>query len=181
MSNESNFFQIEIPKRGGHCTLGHEILSPGMEYYSILLSDDNKGYQRFDYCLACWENSAKEKFNQAAKTAWKAKVASKKEVEDLSTKTRDEKAFDLLKEALQNPNEADWAEVFVLALYLARRRILYLRQEIVQDDGSTLCVYEVASTEEMLPIIRKSLLQVNIEEIQLNLAQKLRIKNPGKG
>ena len=176
MSQEANFFQIEIPRRAASCMQGNETLEIGMEYYSILMPEEKSGYQRFDFCLSCWETAAKDKFAAAAKTAWKAKIASKKEVEDLSTKTRDEKAFYLLKDALDNLKEEEWAETFVLALYLARRRILYLRQEIPQEDGSTLCVYEVAATEEMLPIKRKSLVQVNIEEIQAKIAKKLNVK-----
>lgn len=176
MSQESNIFQIEIPKRGTHCMLGKEAFIPGMEYYSILIPEEEKGFTRHDFCLHCWEASAKHQFNSAAKTAWRAKIVSKQEIEDLSTKTRDEKAFYLLNEALKNPLEEDWAEIFVLALYLARRRILYLRQEISQEDGSTLCIYEVASTEEMLSIKRRSLLDVNIEEIQQKIAKKLKGK-----
>lgn len=174
MSQEANIFQIEIPKRAAHCLQGNEAFVPGMEYYSILISDEEKGYQRQDFCLACWEAFDKKKLNVPAKTAWKAKIASKQEMEDLSTKTRDEKAFYLLKEALQNPNDAEWAETFVLALYLARRRILYLRQEMPQEDGSTLCIYEVAATEEMLSIKRRSLTGVNIEEVQQKIAKKLK-------
>jgi hypothetical protein len=175
VSNETNFFQIEIPKRDSHCKQCQTPLVPNMEYYSILLPE-NEGYQRCDFCSSCWEKSAKEKFSSSSvKTAWKAKVAAKKEVEDLSTKTRDEKAIYLLKEGLQNP-ENDWAETFILALYLARRRILYLRQEIHQEDGSTLCIYEVASTEEMLPIRRQSLIGINFEEIQTKIAEKMKGK-----
>ncbi len=176
MSNEAPLFQIEIPRRAAHCMHGQEAFVPEMEYYSILLPNNEKGYQRYDFCVTCWEKAAKEQFQAAAKTAWKAKVATKNEVEDLSTKTRDEKAFYLLKEALQHPSQENWAETFVLALYLARRRILYLRQELPQDDGSTLCVYEVGATEEMLSILRRSLIGVNLEEIQKKIAEKLKTK-----
>lgn len=175
--NDTHIFQIEIPKRSAICKQGNEVLAPGMEYYSILLPDEEIGYQRYDYCLACWEASVRDQFNVTAKTAWKAKVATKNEVEDLSLKTRDEKAFYLLQEALKNPQNENWAETFVLALYLARRRILYLRQEMPQEDGSILCVYEVGATEEMLIIRRKALTRVNIEEVQLKIAEKLKNKD----
>lgn len=174
MSQEANVFQLEIPRRANHCVQGNEGLLPGMEYYSILIPENDKGYQRHDFCLSCWETSGKEKYSHAVKTAWRAKVASKQEVEDLSTKTRDEKAFHLLKEALQKGDEENWAEIFILALYLARRRILYLRQEIAQPDDSTVCIYEVAATEEMWTIKRRSLTSVDIEQIQEKIAQKLR-------
>ena len=172
MSIEINLFQIEIPKRAAQCSLGNEPLIADMEYYSILVPQENE-YQRQDFCLSCWENQAKDQYAHAVKTAWKAKVVSKKEVEDLSVKTRDEKAFYLLKEKLRNFQEEEWAEIFVLALYLARRRILYLRQELPQD-GFTLCIYEVAATEEMWSIKRKSLIGVDIEEVQLKIAEKLK-------
>ena len=100
------------------------MLAPGMEYYSVLLQQENV-YTRYDFCVICWETSAKNKFSDLAKTIWKAKVASKKEMEDLSIKTRDEKAFLLLKEALQKTCDEDWAETFVLALYLVRRKLLF--------------------------------------------------------
>ena len=173
MNNEVNLFDIEIPKRASHCMEGQEVFSPDTEYYSILVPD-SQGYKRHDFCLACWEGKAKDHFSLAAKTAWKARVVSKKEVEDHSHKTRDEKAFYLLKTALENPLDHDWAETFVLALYLARRRILYLRQELIQEDGSVLCIYEVAATEEMLSIKRQSLIGVNIQEIQAKLAARLK-------
>lgn len=173
MSNETNIFQIEIPKRSPKCMQGNEPLMPEMEYYSILLSDKEKSYQRYDFCSHCWENFAKTKFHNTFKIAWKAKIATKNEIEDLSNQTRDEKAFYLLKNALQNPNQEDWAEIFILALYLARRKILLLRQELSQEDGSTFCIYEVAATEEMLSIKRKSFNGIDISEIQSKIAQKL--------
>lgn len=169
MSQESNFFQIEIPKRATNCMSGHELLSPGMEYYSILLSDKRQGYQRNDFCKSCWESVVKDQFHSLAKTAWKAKVIPNKEKVDLAKKTRDEKALYLLKEAVSQTGKRDWAETFVLALYLARRRILTLRQEIAQEDGSLLCIYEVVDTEEMLPVRRESLLKINVEQVQKNL------------
>ena len=51
-----------------------------------------------------------------------------------------------------------------------------MRQEIPQEDGLTLCIYEVGATEEMLPIKRKALKQEKIQEIQLKLALKLNSK-----
>jgi hypothetical protein len=170
MSTEVNIFQIEIPKRSTHCSKGNELLVPGSEYYSTLTLDKEKGYARQDFCLSCWENSEKN----GVQTAWKAKVVTKNEQGDHSSKTRDEKAIHLLKGATASFNEEEWAEVFVLALYLARRRILYLRQELTQEDGSTLCIYEVAATEEMIPVKRKSLMRVNIDEVQSKIAQKLK-------
>lgn len=178
MNNEVNLFQIEIPKRSPNCMEKGEPLNPGADYFSILLPDPEKGFLRHDFCPSCWEEVAKEKYLSVAKTAWKAKVPLKDESDNLSNKTRDEKAIHLLKEAIQKDqssvNADDWAETFVLALYLARRRILYLRQELPQEDKSILCIYEVAATEEMLPVKRKSLLNVNIEELQTKIAHKLK-------
>ena len=125
MSQEVNFFQIEIPKRAATCMQGNEFLEVGMEYYSLLMPDENKGYKRFDYCLSCWEGIAKEKFSAGAKTAWKAKIASKKEVEDLSDKTRDEKAFYLLKNALADAHTEEWEETFTCPLFSEKKNYFF--------------------------------------------------------
>ncbi|KIC76612.1 hypothetical protein DB41_FI00220 [Neochlamydia sp. TUME1] len=164
--------KIEIPKRAAHCMHGNEPLIPEMEFYSILLFQEEE-YQRKDFCLACWEKFAKEDFSTTAKTAWKAKVVSKKEKEEISFKTRDEKAFYLLKNLLQSPSEEEWAEAFILALYLARRKIIYLRQELPQENGSVVAIYEVAATEEMWAVKRKPLSSSDIKALQVKIAEKL--------
>lgn len=173
MSQETNIFQIEIPKRSTQCVQGNEMLMPGMEYYSVLFLDDAGKYIRYDYCSSCWIAFAKNQ-SRSTKILWNAKVSLKKDADNLALKSRDEKALDLFKKCLQKSSQEEWAQLFILALYLARRRILFLRQEIAQENDFFLCLYEEAATEEIFPVLRKSLKQVNIEAIQSQLAEMLK-------
>lgn len=164
-----SLFQIAIPKRGTVCAKGQETLAPGSDYYSTLV-ETPEGFQRQDYCLTCWHHHAKKECLEHMRTYWKSKVAAKKEVSDLS-RNRDDRALELLKQALAHEEHA---EAFVLALYLARRRRIYLRQQHHQEDGKVLNLYEVAATEEMLAVRKLALSQLDIDVIQQKLALQMK-------
>lgn len=165
-------FLLTIPRRSNRCFKGEEVLSPGEEYYSLLQDDEvNGGFLRRDFCLSCWNIVAKEVL-LTARSSWKSKVSVKKE-EVNTWQNRDEGSLFLLKEALKSEALDDIADAFVLALYLARRRLLYLRQQLYQE-GSLINLYEVAATEEMLAVRKVALSQLNISSIQQRLASKLK-------
>jgi len=165
-------FQIDIPKRASCCFKGGEPLTHGSEYCSALIKNEDESYQRQDYCLTCW----KEIQNHLASHSWKSAVPLKKEASELP-KHRDDRAFYLLKEALSSPHhDQNIAEAFILALYLARRRLIYLRQEIHQEGKLPVNVYEVAETEEMLCVPKISISALEVEKIQVALAKKMSVK-----
>ena len=166
-----NYSQIEIPKRGQTCAQGNELLTAGMEYYSVLIEDDEGKLVRRDYCPSCWQLVQKELNKQS--THWKSKVPTKKE-EACLPKQRDERAMVLLKHCLTKDSDEARAEAFVLALYLARKRIVNLRQELAQEDGSTVSLYEIADTEEMLAVKKLRLPQLQTDKIQQELAKKFK-------
>ena len=163
--------QLEIPRRSRTCTKGAEPLLPGMEYYSILFIE-GETFKRQDFCPTCWEQIKAEKINQAD-SHWKSKVPAKQEaLKDLS---RDERAMELLREALQTNAPEQRAEAFVLALYLARKKQLILRHELEQD-GELVSLYEDPSTEEILTVKQAELTPPQIKQIQEELAKKLKGK-----
>ena len=168
-------FQIEIPKRGAVCAHHGEALTPGSEYYSALKAGEQEGLlSRKDYCAACWETLQQNKQLLDVISSWKSMVPPKKEGSDLP-KQRDERALYLLKEALAS-SEDRRDEAFVLALYLARRRRLYLRQELKRANQPPASIYEVAETEEMLCVPKVSLSQLQVETVQIELAKKFNAK-----
>lgn len=168
-----SFFQIEIPKRAKTCFKGQEPLMPEMDYFSTLVHDaENVQVQRFDYCLKCWEESVRDETLQQARSHWKSKVQPKREV-IVTAQNRDERVLELLQETLERPSEEDGGESFVLALYLARRRLIALRQEVLQKEG-TFLLYEVYETEEMLCIKKWDLPSLRIDQIQQCIAKKLK-------
>lgn len=168
-------FQIEIPKRASSCVKGGEPLLQGAEYYSALVRGETDDiYHRQDYCQTCWE---KQCLDQAhISSSWKSTVPLKKEASELP-KQRDARALYLLKEVLNDQDSSHkTAEAFVLSLYLARRRLVFLRQEIKREGKLPLCVYEVAATEEMLCVPKIPLSDLQVEKVQLELAKKFNAK-----
>ncbi|HEV8051940.1 MAG TPA: hypothetical protein VGP47_05550 [Parachlamydiaceae bacterium] len=170
-------FQIEIPKRASCCVKGGELFLQGEEYYSSLVRVENEEvYQRLDYCPVCWEKTADLQASQHMSSSWKSTVPLKKEASELP-KRRDDRALYLLKEVLAGQeSNSSIAEAFVLALYLARRRLVFLRQEVKREGKLPLCVYEVAETEEMLCVPKLSIADLQVEKVQLDLAKKFNAK-----
>lgn len=165
------YFQIEVPKRANICFQGQEALTPGMEYFSLLLEDPEAGLVRHDFCPGCW---SKALITDLVKLHWKSKVPQKKAVVMLNAQDRDERVMEVFRELLQAGTEESSAEAFILALYLARRKIIYLRQEKLQPDGAVVLLYEVADTEEMLFVKRVTLSKVQVEQVQQEIAKKLK-------
>lgn len=161
---------IEIPRRSHICLLRQEPFLPGMEYYSVLLVDEahgGKSYIRKDYCATCWQKIEKEKIH----SHWKGKIPKKPPKKEPQDQT--EKALELLRAALQNPEEESQQEAFILALFLARKKKLHLRQEMKGENGEFFFIYEANDTEEMFAVKRAELSKQQIEKIQNDLSQKL--------
>lgn len=168
----SKFLQLEIPKRAKNCTKGGEEFVVGDDYFSVLDSD-KEGFIREDFCLGCWAEAKKEWVNRA-EIHWKSKVVQVKPISECKEeKTRDEKALELLKGAVMGLSQEEDEDAFLLALYLARRRFLYLRKEKQTAEGH-FCFYEEAETEEMLCVKKVYLSASRITNAQQRLAIKLR-------
>jgi hypothetical protein len=166
--------KIEIPRRHSHCAVAQEELLPGSVYYSLLVDEVDEEAEeivvRYDFCEKCWKER-----NRQDEAYWKAIVPPHKpEKEDLPA-DRDERAVVLFKNAIDEARECDVAasEAFVLGLYLARRRIITLRQELPRD-GNTYLVYELQGSEEMLTLEKMDLQELDIIIIQKKLAEKFR-------
>lgn len=172
MTTPSPFSQI-IPRRSPRCVQNQEVLVPGADYYSVISEDDNGAFVRKDFCVACWEASAKQECLKEAKGYWKSKVPAK-QIEPQRSQNREILALDLLRQALTRNTPEDQAEAFILALYLVRKRMIYMRQQLQQADGQVVTFYEVADNEEMLAVRKFPLSQLEIVTLQQRLAEKLR-------
>lgn len=167
-------FQVEIPKRALCCHKGGETLEAGQDYFSLLVDGDSTGsYQRQDYCRPCWEALSKTVKDSQIASSWRSVVPLTKCLSDLPKK-RDDRALYLLKEALNSPSKENIPEAFVLALYLARRRLITLRNEMKSPTHGALSIYEVADTEEMLCVPKLALSDLQVEKLQLELARKFK-------
>lgn len=146
---------FEVPRRAAKCCKGEEPLNPGEDYISVL----SKNHERSDYCLSCFPGPKDLPGDTLG--FWKATIPEKIE----RPTTKNERAMQLLHEALSEKKEN---LAFVLALYLARKKVLKLRQELKDS-----FLYEVLETEEMLQIEKVDLSSLEVEEIQQNIANTL--------
>ena len=173
-------FNLDIPKRSSSCSKGGETFHPGTEYHSILLEISHDQYQRQDFCSACWDNYTREELLGQATSHWKAQVIVSAKQNDKGLPKQDQIQDDqlvaLFKNGLESDKNEDHAEAFVLALYLARKKIIVLREQFEQEN-QTVFLYEIASTEEMIPVKKIALSELQIAAIQQRLATKLRKKS----
>ena len=172
--HNASLFHMDIPKRAAICAHGQEAFSPGMEIHSTLQGDQGDGkWIRKDYCQQCWSLLASQTTLEPVRSTWRSKIAAKKAPPTLP-KQRDARAMHLLQEALMRHEAEDEAEAFVLALYLARKRLIYFRQDILLEDGCNASIYEIAHTGEMFCVKKFPLSSLHVEQIQCNLAEKFR-------
>jgi hypothetical protein len=167
-------FQVEIPKRAAACHKGGETLEPGQEYFSLLAEGEVQGtYLRNDFCRACWDAMGNTPQTIHGAGSWRSTVPQGKMASDLPKK-KDDRALFLLKEALNHQTPENIPEAFVLSLYLARRRLLAMRHEMIQPQRGAFSIYEVLETEEMLCVPKLSLSELQVEKLQLELAKKFK-------
>lgn len=161
------FYQINIPKRNQACYRGGEPLLPGMEYYSLLLDREDQSCSRQDFCTKCWLETNGE--IAKGEGFWKSRI----EIQE-SKKTpqpRIERALTLLKE-LMNHQEKNESELFVLSLFLAHARRLFLRREF-EEHGASYALYEIGHQDEFVTIKKVALTDLEIGTLQSALANKL--------
>ena len=161
----------EIPRRHRHCVIGGEEFAPSESYFSLLESIKG-GYDRKDYCPACWQKlHAEEKEHFEGKVYWKSSVPAKLQVSDESLR-RDERALELLKTYSSSNEQKELDQAFILALLLTRNKLLQLKQKVEEENG-LIQLYEVRSSEEMIGVRKVDLSYIQTDLIQTELAEKL--------
>lgn len=171
--NLNSPFAIEIPRRALTCCGCQKPFIGGEEYHTALVEgSDELPLERKDFCLDCWKKDTNK--HSETKSTWKSIVPKKKEESDLP-KQKDERALYLLKESIALNTDAGNEEAFILALYLARKRIIALRQEVLIENSRKCLIYEHLDTEEMLCVPKIPLDQLAIQRIQTELAKKFKI------
>lgn len=159
--------KIGIPRRSRVCTRTREKFAPGSEYISIITEGENEGeFIREDISVAYWNQHGSEEGLAKAKSHWKGKLPMKpegvKEPEELMTR-----AFEMFEGALEQPEGELTA--FILALFLARKKVLVLRQEM-EHYGRLHYLFESKEGEEVysVPILHPTAEEV--ERVQGELA-----------
>lgn len=163
---------IEIPKRSAHCFDQKEPLTAGMDYVSVILNDESgEKFIRQDFCLPCWQKKEKQGLSSTYKSFWKGKVPPSKAEKQVPF--HPDQLLEWLRQALQDSTPAGQARAFVLALFLTRKKQLFLRQEVKVQSKPAL-LFEVAETEEMLTVQKIDLTITQIASIQQELTEELK-------
>lgn len=155
-------FQIHIPRRHQKCQEGGEKIEAGMDYHSVLFEEGEDAYRRTDFCPACWDTIDRDRLLKEACTHWKSSVPKKESVDE-RTLNRIERALELLKEGIEGDEPE---KTLILAMFLQRKKVLILRQELTREDGSVYMLYEVNGTEEMLPVPKVSITNIDANKVQ---------------
>jgi len=163
-----------IPRRSRVCSKSQKKFEPGDEYLSIISEGEHEGlFHRDDILLEYWEQNRDEALLKNSCSSWRAKIPAgaeaPKEAEELL-----ERAFELFFEALDKP---DPVRAFILALFLARKKVLIFRQEMFHQDKQTY-VYEVADSEEVICVDVMKLSPKQLQEIQDELSREIGLLSP---
>lgn len=137
----------DIKPCGGSCA---ECQTPfaDRQFFMAELVHGEEGYQRLDYCGACWEKLGKQELSSLSKWKGVFKAAAPPAPEVLKKET----AESLLRNFMQDEDESQINAMYVLAIMLDRKRILVERDTKQREDGTTVIVYEHKKTGEVFVV-----------------------------
>ena len=124
------------------------------------LSFGEEGYQRGDFCEACWEEAQKK----PAISVWRGEFRMPPPPPEEALKK--ETAESLLRQLIQQEDPSHANTIYILAVMLERRRIFAEKEVQLQDDGSKIRVYEHKKSGEVFIVTDPELKLAEIEEVQ---------------
>lgn len=163
--------KLDIPKRQAQCSGGDHFFQKGDRCYT-LVTLSAATWKRQDLCQHCWNKLCEEELSDQVRSYWNTQITGK-EPEAEQPKHKEGRALALLKEALLTRSATSEQEAFVLALYLARKKSLSLRQQVEQL-GETIYLFESTATEELIPVKKVTINPDQVAVLQQRLAEMLK-------
>lgn len=162
----------DIKSRSTVCTKCQAAFQDKQPYFSFLKYTD-EGYQRGDYCEACWPDVKRE---GSPYSMWRGvyQVPPAKPEDALKKET----AESLLRKLLETEDPSRRNVVFILAVMLERNKLLAERDVQKKDDGTWLRVYEHRKTGETFLIPDPRLRLEELEKVQIEVITLLGGKPP---
>lgn len=132
-----------------------------------------EGYEREDFCAACWPQRHE---SEQEISAWAAQwlAPEQKAPEPLKKET----AESLLRELMETDDPTKRNVIFILAVMLERRRVLTEKEVQIQPDGLKIRVYEHRQTGESFIVPDPQLRLREIEDVQREVMDLLGIPPP---
>ena len=134
------------------------------------------GYQREDYCTACWGRRPAHEGGDVS--AWSAvwRAPAPKAPEALKKET----AESLLRQLMETEDSAHRNVIFILAVMLERRRILVEKEVQTNPEGLKIRVYEHKQTGESFVVPDPQLRLREVESVQREVMEMLGVLSPEK-
>jgi len=163
-----------IPRRSRNCSRSNKKFEPGDQYLSIISEGEHDGlYHREDILLEIWEENPDQDLLKKACSSWKAKIPKGADVPQEPQELL-ERAYELFFESL---DKHESLRAFILALFLARKKVFIFRQEMIHHDKLSY-LYEVADTEEVVCLEVMKPTKEQIQEIQDELSREVGLLPP---
>lgn len=131
-----------------------------------------EGYQREDFCDACWDAREDKSGLSVWTSVWHAPAPPKEEA------LKKETAESLLRELMEMEDPSKMNVIFILAVMLERRRIFVEKEVQLQPDGLKIRVYEHKKTGESFIVPDPDLRLKEIEHVQQEVMEMLGIIAP---
>lgn len=138
--------------------------------YHTLLFDEVAGYRRHDVCEACWMAkfaSVPHQHLSHWKGVYEAPPAEAPEP------IQHETAESLLRKLVEANDPAHAAARYILAVMLERKRILKVKDQIKQDDGRRVFVYEHSGNGDVFTILDPALQLQQLDAVQREVSELL--------
>jgi len=137
-------------------------------YYSALVFGE-EGYERGDFCVACWVGKEAE---LQPFSSWKGTFILPPEVPD-NDPLKKETAESLLRRLIEDENDVNAPVIYILAIMLERKKTLVEKDVKIDEDGTVHRVYEHRESGETFLILDPQLKLDKLQEVQIQVADML--------
>jgi len=158
----------DIKSRSEACTACSAAFEDGQSYLSALLFGE-AGYERADFCEACWQKS---EALPAPYSSWQG-VYRKPPATGDNEPLKKETAESLLRKLIEDEDPQNEAVIYILAVMLERKKTLRERDVTVDDLGTVHRVYEHRQTGETFLILDPQLKLDKLEDVQTRVIEML--------
>lgn len=158
----------DIRPRSSVCCECEKPFENNESYYSALVVGE-EGFQRGDFCVACWVGKEEE---LSPFSSWKGIFIIPPPVED-DEPLKKETAESLLRRLIEDDDADNAPVMYILAVMLERKKILVEKDVRIDEDGTVHRVYEHRGSGEIFLILDPQLKLDRLEDVQVKVAEML--------
>ena len=158
----------DIRPRSTLCSACEKTFENMEAYYSALVFGE-EGYQRGDFCVACWVGKEAE---LQPYSSWKGTFIVPPEVPD-NDPLKKETAESLLRRLIEDENDMNAPVIYILAVMLERKKTLVEKDVKIDEDGTVHRVYEHKESGEIFLILDPQLKLDKLQKVQIQVAEML--------